>query len=237
MSLFKGIVKLTEEQYLSLKNGETLETDLGSFVFDENMLYVTENDSTQTRIKIVEALPETGVENTIYMVLKDDSTSTYNRYAVINSRFELIGDTTIDLTDYVKKIDMPQSLPASDVYSWAKQPEKPTYTVEELPQELLNVNKMVESGTNTTTAKLGLSTVRLVSNVIHQALVTIYDDGSVRISHRNKSVNANADDAYIDLGPNKLKYGNNDILTTNNGYTKSEIDIKLAQLESLIKGQ
>lgn len=237
MSLFKGIVKLTEEQYLTLKDGNTLETDLGSFVFDENMLYVTETDATQTRLKIVDALPETGVENTIYMVLKDSSTSTYNRYMLVNSRFELIGDTTIDLTDYVKKIDMPQSLPASDVYDWAKQPEKPTYTVDELPEELLNVNKIVESGTNTTTAKLGLSTVRLLSNVIHQALITIYDDGSVRISHRNKSVNANLDDAYIDFGPNKLRFGNNDILTTNNGYTKSEIDSKLAELESLIKGQ
>ena len=236
MSLFKGIVKLTEEQYLTLKNGETLETDLGSFVFDEDTLYVTENDMTQTRMVIVDALPEKGVENTIYMVPRS-GTSTYDRYMLINSRFELIGDTNINLVDYAKKSELPTSLPASDVYAWAKQPTKPSYTINELPSEILTNNKIVESGSNTTTAKLGLSTVRSIGSIAYQALITINDDGSMRISHRNKSVNANADDAYIDLGPNKFRFGSNEVLTTNNGYTKDEVDALLQQLRSLINGQ
>lgn len=36
------------------------------------------------------------------------------------------------LVDYAKKTDIPKTLPASDVYSWAKQPTKPTYTYSEV---------------------------------------------------------------------------------------------------------
>ena len=236
MSLFKGIIKLTEEQYLTLKDGGTLETDLGTFTFDENVLYVTETDYSKTQVKIVETLPTTGETNTIYMVLKDGSTSIYDRYMYINDRFTIIGDTTIDLTNYVLKSELPTSLPASDVYEWAKQPTKPLYTVNELPGELLNSSK-AEIGSNTTTTRLGVSIVRNVSNVIHQALVSIYDDGSVRISHRDKSTNANLDDSYIEFGPSKLKYGSNDILTSSNGYKKEEIDAMIQELKSLINGQ
>ena len=236
MSLFKGIVKLTEEQYLILKDSGTLETDLGTFVFDENILYVTETDYTKTQIKIVDFLPTIGETNTIYMVLQSGSSNVYDRYMYINDRFTIIGDTTIDLTNYVKKSELPTSLPASDVYEWAKKPEKPSYTIDELPGELLNSNK-AEVGSNTTTTRLGFSVVRNVSNVIHQALVSIYDDGSIRISHRNKSANANLDDSYIEFGPSKLKYGANDILTSSNGYKKEEIDAMIKELKSLINGQ
>lgn len=39
--------------------------------------------------------------------------------------------------DYAKKTDIPKTLPASDVYSWAKQPKKPTYTYSEVGADKL----------------------------------------------------------------------------------------------------
>lgn len=198
MSLFKGIVKLTEEQYLTLKNGGTITNDLGTFTFDENVLYVTDTDFSQMKTKIVESLPEVGEINTIYMVLKEGSSTDYNRYMYINDRYTIIGETTINLAGYAKLDDIPTSLPASDVYEWAKQPTKPSYSVSELPNELLTTSK-AEIGGNSVTNKLGFSVVRNTNGTVNQGLMSINDNGSVRVSHRNKSVNSNADDAYIDL--------------------------------------
>lgn len=59
--------------------------------------------------EIVDVLPE--VEdadvNTIYMVLNDPTSETdkYNEYMVINGAFELIGDTKVDLTNYIPVVE------------------------------------------------------------------------------------------------------------------------------------
>lgn len=210
MSLFKGIVKLTEEQYLTLKNGGTITNDLGTFTFDENVLYVTDTDFSQMKTKIVESLPEVGEINTIYMVLKEGSSTDYNRYMYINDRYTIIGETTINLAGYAKLDDIPTSLPASDVYSWAKQPTKPSYSVSELPNELLTTSK-AEIGGNSVTSKQSFSVVRNTSNEVHQGLLSINDNGSVRLSHRNKSVNSNVDDSYIDLDANGMVVNGNEV--------------------------
>lgn len=213
MSLFKGIVKLTEEQYLTLKGGGTITNDLGTFTFDENVLYVTDRDYTQMKTKIVETLPNVGEINTIYMVLKEGSFTDYNRYMYINDRYTLIGETTIDLAGYAKLDDIPTSLPASDVYDWAKQPNKPSYSVSELPGELLTSSK-ADIGNNSTLDRLSFSVTRNIDGVVNQGLLSIYDDGSVRISHRNKGVDANVDDCYIEFNGSTIKYGEHEILTS-----------------------
>ena len=164
------------------------------------------------------------------MILKDASTNVYDRYIFVNDRYELIGDTTINLSGYALLSDLPTSLPASDVPEWAKQSEKPTYTLDEID----GTSSSLEIGGNSTVEAQHYSIVRNVSNIIHQALITIYDDGSVRISHRNKSENANADDAYIELGKTKLTHNGFNILTSNNSYTKEEIDAKIEELKGLI---
>lgn len=60
--------------------------------------------------KIVEALPETANanENVIYMVHREGGTGqdVYNEYMYINGTWEIIGDTSVDLTDYAKKEDI-----------------------------------------------------------------------------------------------------------------------------------
>lgn len=58
--------------------------------------------------EIVEALPENANENVIYMVLREGGTGqdVYNEYMYINGAWEIIGDTSVDLTDYAKKEDI-----------------------------------------------------------------------------------------------------------------------------------
>jgi hypothetical protein len=233
VALFKGVIKLTEEQYIELKARGNITTSQGTLSYDENYIYVTDKDENSTNVKIVDSLPEVGVKNTIYMVLKDSSTNTYNRYMYINDRFEIIGDTNLNLSGYAKLTDIPKSLPASDVYDWAKKSEKPSYTMDEIDSSSCSV----EVGSNFNIDNLHYSLVRNIGNEVHQVLIFIMDNGTVRISHRDKNINANLDDAYIEMSPNKLKFGVNDILTTNNGYTKEEIESKLNEIKSLINGQ
>lgn len=58
--------------------------------------------------EIVEALPETANENVIYMVLRESGAGqdVYNEYMYINGAWEIIGNTSVDLTDYAKKEDI-----------------------------------------------------------------------------------------------------------------------------------
>ena len=58
--------------------------------------------------EIVETLPENASENVIYMVLRGDGTGqdVYNEYMYINGAWEIIGDTSVDLTDYARKEDI-----------------------------------------------------------------------------------------------------------------------------------
>ena len=58
--------------------------------------------------EIVEALPETANENVIYMVPRGGGTGqdVYNEYMYINGAWEIIGDTSVDLTGYAKTEDI-----------------------------------------------------------------------------------------------------------------------------------
>lgn len=58
--------------------------------------------------EIVVALPETANENVIYMIPREGGAGqdVYNEYMYINGAWEIIGDTSVDLTDYAKKEDI-----------------------------------------------------------------------------------------------------------------------------------
>ena len=58
--------------------------------------------------EIVETLPENANENVIYMVRREDGAGqdVYNEYMYINGTWEIIGDTSVDLTGYAKKEDI-----------------------------------------------------------------------------------------------------------------------------------
>ena len=58
--------------------------------------------------EIVETLPENANANVIYMVRREGGTGqdVYNEYMYINGAWEIIGDTSVDLTGYAKKEDI-----------------------------------------------------------------------------------------------------------------------------------
>ena len=80
--------------------------------------------------EIVEALPENANANVIYMVLREGGTGqdVYNEYMYINGTWEIIGDTSVDLTGYAKKEDILVKSVSSD------------FTVTEVGQLALNAN-------------------------------------------------------------------------------------------------
>lgn len=68
---------------------------------------------TTFSFQVVEELPSSGSSNHIYLVPISGSTESdnyYEEYCYINSKWELIGTTKVDLTDYAKKTDIPTAL-------------------------------------------------------------------------------------------------------------------------------
>ena len=68
---------------------------------------------TTFSFQVVEKLPSSGTSNHIYLVPVSGSTESdnyYEEYCYINSKWELIGTTKVDLTAYAKKTDIPTAL-------------------------------------------------------------------------------------------------------------------------------
>lgn len=100
-------------------------------------------------ITVVQALPTQDIStHTIYLVPKTGETNdVYDEYIYINSKWEMVGNTQIDLSDYALKSELPTkvselsndsgyltSFTESDptVPSWAKASTKPSYTAAEV---------------------------------------------------------------------------------------------------------
>lgn len=59
------------------------------------------------KLQVVSALPATGVTGTIYLKSKSGSSNDiYDEYIYIESKWELIGSTAVDLTGYMKEADL-----------------------------------------------------------------------------------------------------------------------------------
>ena len=68
---------------------------------------------TTFSFQVVEELPSSGTSNHIYLVPisgPTESDNYYEEYCYINSKWELIGTTKVDLTAYAKKTDIPTAL-------------------------------------------------------------------------------------------------------------------------------
>jgi len=65
-------------------------------------------DITGISFEIVTALPTTGTAGTIYLLSNGASTgqNIYDEYVYVNSKWEKIGTTDVDLSGYLKKTDM-----------------------------------------------------------------------------------------------------------------------------------
>ena len=63
---------------------------------------------TGIQFSIVEQLPATGVAGTIYLVQKTVTATgnVYTEWIYVNNNWETLGDTTVDLSEYLKKTDV-----------------------------------------------------------------------------------------------------------------------------------
>ena len=63
---------------------------------------------TGIEFSIVEQLPATGAAGTIYLVQKTVTATgnIYTEWIYVNNKWETLGDTTVDLSDYLKKTDI-----------------------------------------------------------------------------------------------------------------------------------
>jgi len=79
----------------------------------------------QFEVAIVTDLPTTDIDtHTVYFKSNSSSgNNVYDEYMYINSNWELIGSTQIDLSNYLQ---------TSDIAAWAKAANKPTYTAAEV---------------------------------------------------------------------------------------------------------
>lgn len=67
------------------------------------------NGITSMNVAVVQTLPTSGISaTTIYLVPKSTSqtNNAYDEYLYVNNKWEKIGDTTIDLSNYVKKTEL-----------------------------------------------------------------------------------------------------------------------------------
>lgn len=69
------------------------------------------NNSTKLKKEVVTSLPTTGKEDVIYLLKnKNDTNNYYTEYLWIGGKWEIIGDTKIDLSGYAKKSDIKTKL-------------------------------------------------------------------------------------------------------------------------------
>lgn len=86
---------------------------------------------TTMNVAVVSALPTTGMKaTTIYLVPKATSqtSNAYDEYLYVNSKWEKIGDTTIDLSNYAKKSELATVATSGSYNDLSNKPTIPTVT-------------------------------------------------------------------------------------------------------------
>ena len=104
------------EQYQLKADKSEIPTTLSQLTNDENFKTEAEiqtliNNSTKLKKELVTSLPSTGKEDIIYLLKnKNDTNNFYTEYMWIGGKWEIIGDTKVDLSGYAKKSDIKTKL-------------------------------------------------------------------------------------------------------------------------------
>ena len=104
------------EQYQLKANKSEIPTKLSQLTNDENFKTEAEiqtliNNSTKLKKELVTSLPSTGKDDVIYLLKnKNDTNNFYTEYMWIGGKWEIIGDTKVDLSGYAKKSDIKTKL-------------------------------------------------------------------------------------------------------------------------------
>lgn len=99
---FTGIVKVP----LAVAGSNDLQAANTAFV--QSAIQNAIKDITSLDVEVVDSLPETGVSNTLYYVKKTDpeSQNEFDEYMWINGKWEFIGTSELELSNYVSQDQM-----------------------------------------------------------------------------------------------------------------------------------
>ena len=114
--LYSSVVNGVNERLSSKADSTDIPTKLSELTNDKN--YKTEseiqtliNNSTKLKKELVTSLPSTGKDDVIYLLKnKNDTNNFFTEYLWIGGKWEIIGDTKVDLTDYAKKSEIKTKL-------------------------------------------------------------------------------------------------------------------------------
>lgn len=99
---FKGKIPTVDSNITESSNNAASSAAVFAYVADKL------KDIGGISFKMVDSLPETGDGKYIYLVPKSEAEiqNSYDEYIWYNSKWEKIGTTDIDLSDYVKSADL-----------------------------------------------------------------------------------------------------------------------------------
>lgn len=107
---------------------------------------------TSISFEVVSELPTTGESNKIYLKLKEDSTNnSYEEYIWVNEKWELIGSTEVDLSNYVTTDDFTSTLETYVKSEDLSNTLSEYITSEQLTTALSSKQDTLVSGTNVKT--------------------------------------------------------------------------------------
>lgn len=113
---FSELINNLNEQLKEKVGIDDIPTQVSQLVNDANFKTEAEiqtliNNSTKLKKELVTSLPSTGKEDVIYLLKnKNDTNNFYTEYMWIGGKWEIIGDTKVDLSGYAKKSDIKTKL-------------------------------------------------------------------------------------------------------------------------------
>lgn len=92
------LAPVSKKVNLSVITGEEVDTKIATAIVD----------GIGFTVSVVETLPATGEEKNLYLVLRVDATGSdiYDEWLWVNGEYELVGNTSIDLSGYVLSADL-----------------------------------------------------------------------------------------------------------------------------------
>lgn len=234
-NVFKGVVVLSKEKYKQLEQKQ------------ENTLYVTSTfiesvDLDKFKILSVrkeDVLPNESIakENTLYLIPKVDDPYIFNVYILISSRWELIGNTKVNLTDYYTKDEIHDLL--LDIKAIKKISELQNdigYVTNEI-NKVLYVNPKLEDKNSISIetnglilSSSGLSTIDNSGD--NQAIIRIENDGTITISHIDNVENSLVAKNKVSINDNGIYHNGNKVMIDKDCYTKEEVDTIINDLKA-----
>ena len=121
MANLKDVIYLSAEDYNTLYNNGTVTINGVTLTYDANNVYIIP-DNTQAQIDAITALIPSSATTSNKLATASD----------ISEITDLIPSTATTSNKLATANDIPTTLPASDVYSWAKASTKPSYSYSEI---------------------------------------------------------------------------------------------------------